>query len=360
MAEQMSLMPECVDRIEAYSSLDECLEAMNINENENIYNTACKCWYTVQEHKKIMCSISGGYDSDIILDLIVRCGGRERTTFVFNDTGLEYNATKEHLKYLESRYGVQIKRLSPQKAIPTCCREYGVPFWSKYVSSMIYRLQKHGFRWEDEPLKELLSKYPRCRSALRWWCNDFKTENGQESRFNIAYVNGLKEFMQQSPPEFRISSKCCDYSKKMPAHKELESGAYDLNITGVRKKEGGTRSSAYKSCYDDVRVGPDNYRPLFWWTGADKEVYRKHFGIIRSDCYELWGMDRTGCAGCPFGKDFENELDLVCLFEPKKYRAMEAVFGQSYAYTRKFWEYRERRKRLGKSKEQILLEGFYD
>ena len=124
----------------------------------------------------------------------------------------------------------------PQKAIPSCCRDYGVPFWSKYVSSMIYRLQKHVFQWEDKPLEVLLDRYPGCRSALRWWCNDFKTANGRESRFNIAYVKGLKEFIRQNPPDFRISAKCCEYSKKVPAHKELLIGDYDLNITGIRKK----------------------------------------------------------------------------------------------------------------------------
>lgn len=111
-----------------------------------IQNTAQKCYYTIKQHEKVMCSVSGGYDSDIVLDLVIRCGGRAKTTFVFNDTGLEYDATKEHLMRLKERYGIQIKRLFPQKAIPSCCRDYGVPFWSKYVSSMIYRLQKHGFQ----------------------------------------------------------------------------------------------------------------------------------------------------------------------------------------------------------------------
>ena len=325
-----------------------------------IQNTAQKCYYTIKQHEKVMCSVSGGYDSDIVLDLVIRCGGRAKTTFVFNDTGLEYDATKEHLMRLKERYGIQIKRLFPQKAIPSCCRDYGVPFWSKYVSSMIYRLQKHGFQWEDKPLDVLLARYPGCRSALRWWCNDFKTANGRESRFNIAYVKGLKEFIRQNPPDFRISAKCCEYSKKVPAHKELLIGDYDLNITGIRKKEGGTRSSAYKSCYDEIFCGPDNYRPIFWWGDAEKEAYRKWAGIIRSDCYELWGMKRTGCAGCPFGKDFEQEIDLVHEFEPKRYRAMEAVFGQSYEYTRQFLAYREQMKSLQRNADQIRLEGFYE
>lgn len=358
--EQIDLLVEERPKIKAYSDLNELLAHMP--RNEEICNSVVKCWCMVQDHQKIMCSISGGYDSDILLDLLIRCGGRGKTTFVFNDTGLEYSATKEHIKHLETRYGIEIVRLRPKKAIPICCQEYGVPFWSKYVSGMIYLLQKHGFQWEDEPLNVLMKKYPRSRSALRWWCNDFKTENGQTSRFNIEYVSGLKEFMTKNPPGIAISAKCCEYSKKQPTHKYLDSGGFDLNVTGVRKSEGGTRATAYSSCFDEVFCGPNNYRPLFWWRNADKEVYRKWFGLVRSDCYEVWGMQRTGCAGCPFGKNFEQELELVQQFEPKRYRAMMAVFGKSYEYTRMFLTFRAKmkdckRNELPEQMEIEMLEG---
>ena len=337
--EQTVSWDDPVNNIEPPSCTTDLL--LTCPKNGEIQSTMCKCYDHVQDHDKIMCSVSGGYDSDIMLDLIIRCGGKDKTTFVFNDTGLEYDATQEHIVQLEKRYGVEIVRLDPKKAIPTCVREYGVPFWSKYVSSMISRLQRHGFQWEDEPLDVLLARYSRCRSALRWWCNDFKTENGRVSKFNIEYTRGLKEFMMSFPPSFLISAQCCDWAKKRPAHDFLAAGGFDLNCTGVRKQEGGQRSTAYKSCFDHVRWEADNYRPLFWWSNADKEDYREHYKIVRSDCYEVWGMKRTGCAGCPFGKDFERELDLVRVFEPKRHTAMLCVFGESYGYTRQFLEFRK-------------------
>lgn len=313
---------------------------LNGPKNAEIQRAVYKTYDQVYTHKKIMVSVSGGYDSDIVTDMIIRCGGKEKTVFVFNDTGLEYNTTKEHLFYLEERYGIKIIRLKPKKAIPTCCRKYGVPFWSKYVSSMIYRLQKHNFQWEDKPLDVLLEKYKNCRSALRWWCNDFATETGNLSRFNIEWIPGLKEFMIEHPPDFKVSARCCELSKKLPAHEYLISGAFDLNVTGVRKAEGGQRATAYKSCFDEKIGEADNFRPLFWMGNQDRDMYRRFYGIVRSDCYEVWRMSRTGCAGCPFGKEFEQELELVKIFEPNRYRAMLAVFGQSYGYTRRFLEFR--------------------
>jgi hypothetical protein len=135
-----------------------------------------KCLQQVKNHERIMVSVSGGADSDAMLDLIIRVGGKDKTTFVFHNTGLEYDATKRQLRHLEEKYGIEIQINPPVKPIPLCVREHGAPFWSKYVAEMIERLQRHGFQWEDEPLEVLLTKYPRCVSALKWWCNEWKME----------------------------------------------------------------------------------------------------------------------------------------------------------------------------------------
>lgn len=310
-------------------------------ENLAIVDALAKCQMQVRRHQKIMCSVSGGSDSDVMMDLIIRCGGKDRTTFVFFNTGLEYEATKRQIQYLNEKYGVEIQVIPPIKPIPTCVREFGVPFWSKQVSDMIERLQKHNFQWEDEPLDVLLQKYPKCKSALRWWCNDWGREKGNVSNFDIAYVRYLKEFLIAHPPTFRISNKCCQYAKKSPAKKYIDEHYCDLNCTGVRQAEGGSRATRYKNCYTSGMDGPSQYRPLFWFSDADKAEYDKHYGITHSDCYEVWGMKRTGCAGCPFGRRYEEELALAEKYEPKFHKAMLKVFGPSYEYRRQFEAFRE-------------------
>ena len=64
------------------------------------------------KHDKILCSISGGADSDIMLDIIYKIDVNKRVNYVWFDTGLEYMATKEHLNYLENRYNITIQRES--------------------------------------------------------------------------------------------------------------------------------------------------------------------------------------------------------------------------------------------------------
>ena len=85
-------------------------------------------------------------------------------------------------------------------------------------------------------------------------------------------------------------------------------------------------------------------------TDLQKDAYRRQFGIKRSDCYEVWGMKRTGCACCPFGKEFEQELSLAEKYEPKLFTAAQEIFGQSYDYTRRFMEFRKTKKRFFKER----------
>lgn len=287
----------------------------------------------IQMHDKIVASISGGSDSDIMLDLLHRLDRENKITYIWFDTGLEYEATKRHLKELEEEYGIHIYRIKTPMPVPLAVRRYGLPFLSKQVSEMISRLQAHNFEWEDGTLEELLKKYPKCKVALRWWCNDW----GENSRFNISYNTCLKEFLIENPPQFPISNRCCHFAKKAVAKAYEKSGDFDLSCIGVRKAEGGARSTAYKSCFtpgDGYKIA--QYRPLFWFDKKSKQVYKQTHGVTYSDCYEVWGMDRAGCAACPFGQNFEFELECIQKYEPKFYAAVNKIFGQSYEYTRKY------------------------
>ena len=54
---------------------------------------------------------------------------------------------------------------------------------------------------------------------------------------------------------------------------------------------------------------------------------------------------RTGCVGCPFGKDFEAELENAKQFEPRLYEAVNNIFKDSYEYTRAYLKFREEKKK---------------
>lgn len=315
--------------------LDECRDI-------DIYDSFIVTNNKLGQYDKIVCSVSGGSDSDIMLDICVKLDVDKRIKYVWFNTGLEYEATKKHLTYLENKYGITIEREKAVKPIPICCREYGQPFLSKQISEFIYRLQRNGFKWEDKSYDELIREYPNCKSALKWWCNRYdKRKNGSESSFNINYYKHLKEFMVLNPPEFPISPKCCYYAKKKVAERFKKTNDIELSLVGVRKAEGGARATAYKTCFSPSENGPNEYRPIFWYKNETKKIYEETYNVTHSDCYTVYGMDRTGCAGCPFGKYFEKELDILEKYEPKLYRAVNKIFGKSYEYTRKYKEFKE-------------------
>lgn len=124
---------------------------------------------------------------------------------------------------------------------------------------------------------------------------------------------------------------------------------YDLDIMGVRKAEGGTRASAYKSCFDEHSVC-DNFRPIFWYLNDTKSVYDNYYNVVHSNCYTEYKLKRTGCAGCPFGREFQFELDILEKYEPNLYKGVNNIFKDSYEYTRKYKEFVKEKKEQTKIK----------
>lgn len=338
---------------------------LSIRPHDKIRNLAeldafFKCERHFFLHRKVMVSLSGGSDSDVMLDLIMRVLAARHNDyqcdvrFVFFDTGIEYAATKKHLDYLERKYNIEIERRRAITPVPNGCKKYGIPFLSKYASEMINRLQKHKFDFAGDGAKtfdELFAKYPQCKGALRWWCNI----NGDRSAYSISRFFMLKEFMIENPPDFLISPECCKGAKKDNAKQYERENNIDLNVLGLRKAEGGVRAVAIGTCFTEgVGYRVDTYRPIWWFNDKDKAQYEMTYKIVHSDCYKKYGLCRTGCAGCPFGSGFENELLIIQKREPKLYKAVCKIFGKSYDYTRKYREYAAKHKR-GVSQNQMSI-----
>ena len=284
-------------------------------------------------YSAISCSVSGGADSDVMMDIVHKLDEARNVRYYFVNTGIEYQATKDHIQYLRDKYDLhdyKFKEIKP-KPIPLVVKDVGQPFISKMVSSNIKTLQKHNFNFVDSDYNSLVDKYPKCTSALKWWCN-----KASHRRYNIEYNKWLKEFMIENKPWFSISDDCCIYVKKHP----FVSIHSDLMITGLRQSEGGARGVYIKSCFSHNKRW-DNYRPLFWFSNSDRLYYENKFNIVHSKCYTEYGFVRTGCACCPFGIDFEKELDIIKVFEPNIYTAVNNIFYDSYEYTRMYRRFRE-------------------
>ena len=70
--------------------LDEIL--MQAPKNNLIGDSIIVMYSKLQRYEKILCSVSGGSDSDILVDLCQKYDDANKITYVFFDTGLEFRA----------------------------------------------------------------------------------------------------------------------------------------------------------------------------------------------------------------------------------------------------------------------------
>lgn len=327
------------------------------------------------EHPNAICSYSGGSDSDIMIDVIERARtglGLPPIKYVFFNTGLEMKATRDHVKATAEKYGVEIEEVRPKVNIVTATRKYGIPFVSKIMSAGLSEWQKKGIpltiadeyeRAEDkaEKRRELRERHPKCESVINFLCC---CNTAGEPRPDIQLVINsskyMRDFIGEYPPDFQISAKCCDYCKKQVAHHVQKD--YDMIVTGERRAEGGMRSVPRKDntalCFGETVSGQYRLRPLYYVTDEDKDWYKDYYHIRYSDAYEVYGLTRTGCCGCPISYKAVEDLEKIRRYEPNVVKAAWNIFGKSYEYRAKYNEYKKNRmrdERLGDLAFQVSL-----
>ena len=174
----------------------------------------------LKEHPNAICSYSGGSDSDIMIDMIEQARklfDLPPIKYVFFNTGLEMKATKDHVREVAKKYGVEIEEIRPKIGIVQATRLHGVPFVSKIMSGGLNEWQKKGVpltiadeyaEAEDKAAKrqELRERYPHCESVINFLCC---CNSAGEPRPNIQLViNSSKymlDFIKDTPPDFKIS-----------------------------------------------------------------------------------------------------------------------------------------------------------
>lgn len=259
-------------------------------------------------------------------------------------------------------------------------RKYGIPFVSKIMPAGLSEWQKKGVplsvaqeydQAEDKEAKraELKERYPKCESVLNFLCC---CNSKGEPRPNIQLVINsskyMRDFIGEYPPDFKISADCCTYCKKNVAH-QIQKG-FDMVITGERRDEGGMRSVPRKDntslCFTETSSGQYRLRPLYYVSDADKAWYKAYYGLRYSNAYEVYGLTRTGCCGCPISYKAIADLELIRPYEPNLVKAAWNIFGKSYEYRQKYNAYKAERmareKAEKKKAEQEAVQGmsFFD
>lgn len=102
----------------------------------------------------------------------------------------------------------------------------------------------------------------------------------------------------------KVSPMCCKIIKKDTLHKyEKESGR--KAILGIRGTESKVRNAMYKTCFTKDK----KFTPIHDLSDELLEKIIKKYNIEVPSVYKY--INRTGCMGCPYGRNTERELTLL-------------------------------------------------
>lgn len=127
----------------------------------------------------------------------------------------------------------------------------------------------------------------------------------------------------------KLSDKCCYKLKKETALRyETESNRH-IAITGIRGEEGGMR--AINGCTIFEGDNLKKFHPLKVVSEQWEEDFIKHNNIKLCDLYyPPYNFKRTGCKGCGFALDLQNQLDVMRELLPNEYKQCEILWKPVY------------------------------
>ena len=246
-------------------------------------------------------SFSGGKDSTVLHHLVDEALPGNKIPRVYINTGIEY---KDIVIFVERERDGRILILEPTQNIKSVLEQYGYPFKSKEHSLYLSVYQNSGVGKTVERYLNRPNARFRCPDKLRYqFTEDFK---------------------------IKVSNKCCYKLKKDVVNQWAKENYKTITITGMRAGEGGLRAS-HKGCavFDETKLV--KFHPLQpleddfmeWYIAERKiELCRLY--------YPPFNFKRTGCKGCPYSVDLQDQLFIMSCYLPEERKQCEIIWGKIY------------------------------
>ena len=270
-------------------------------------------------------SFSGGKDSTILHYLLDMALPNNQIPRVFINTGIEYQAIVEFVKELASKDN-RFVIVQPSQPVKPMLEKYGYPFKSKQHSHNVMVYQHSGIGLSVKRYLGIIESNTKFRCP--------------------------KSLLYQFTPEFKIklSDNCCRKMKKEPIAKWEKENNRHIAITGMRNSEGGKRASIKGCILTDKQGKVKRFHPLIkvdnewenWFVETNRVELCKLY-------YPPFNFKRTGCKGCPFSLDLQEQLEIMELYLPNERKQCEIIWKPVYD------EYRRLNYRLKKVEKVKLL-----
>lgn len=251
-------------------------------------------------------SFSGGKDSTILHYLIDMALPNNQIPRVFINTGIEYQMIVDFVKGLAAKDDRFII-LQPTQAIKPMLEKYGYPFKSKQHAHNVMVYQHSGIGLSVKRYLGIIESNTKFRCP--------------------------KSLLYQFTSEFtlKLSDNCCRKLKKEPIHKWEKANNRHIAITGMRNSEGGERASIKGCILTDKNGNVKRFHPLIkvdddWENWLVDQQHIELCPLYK----EPYNFKRTGCAGCPFSLDLQEQLETMELYLPRERAKCEIIWKPVY------------------------------
>lgn len=274
-------------------------------------------------------SFSGGKDSTIVHHLVDMVIPDNQIPRVFINTGIEYLDMVKHVKEL-AKNDKRIVICNSGVHITKMLKKYGYPFKSKEHAHKVSTFQSSGYGKTVEAYIEGVKQ------------NNKKSFIKCPKKLQYQFTNQCK---------LKISDKCCDKLKKEVAKKYQKREQKSIAILGTRIAEGGTRRVHKECVVFDRNNNLKIFKPINPCNDEWCDWFIEKYNIkLCKLYYPPFNFKRTGCAGCPFALDLQDQLNIMEKLLPIDYKRSEYIWAPVYA------EYRRLNYRLGKQRQLDIFD----
>lgn len=254
-------------------------------------------------------SFSGGKDSTVLSWLIDYALPNNKIPRVYADTGIELNMIRDFV-YEKTKNDSRFHIIKPTNNIKETLELYGYPFKSKMHSAFVKKYQTKGMDYKS------VRAYTRKENTL-----------AGTPMFRPCPQKLLYQFTDDF--NIKISDACCLKMKEEPIQKWAKDNKKKYSIIGIMREEGGRRFNA--QCLKMVGKNLKNFQPLVVVTKEWEEWLISTYSIVICDIYKPpYNFVRTGCKGCPFAQNLQDELDILEKYFPTERKQCEYIWKPIY------------------------------
>lgn len=271
--------------------IDRIVKIQSINQQYNLENNS-------------YLSFSGGKDSTVLHYLLDLALPGNKIPRVFINTGIEYQYIVDFVREL-SKSDERIKIIDSNVNIKKMLEIEGYPFKSKEHSLKVGEWQKGSRAKSIVYYKEMSGKSKfACPKCLLY-----------------QYEDNFK---------LRLSDKCCYRLKKDIVHKWEKENNRTIAMTGMLSEEGGQREKLV-NCIITKQDKVVMFHPLLVCSTEWEDLFVEKYNIkLCKLYYPPFNFKRTGCKGCPYSLDLQEQLDIMQVYLPAERKQCEVIWKPVY------------------------------